>query len=274
MTWHEMVGAEWFRWSGPNRGIVLGVWWNVALLVLSVAALPFDRRTILGLNPWIKPIKFELSVIVFLLTMAALLGALGRLGAWPQTRTWLAWAFGVAMLIENTLIAMQALRGVRSHMNFTTTFNSLTFAAMGIFVIVNTLALAVLLLLYLRAETGLPQVLSWSIVLGLLLLFAGSIEGTLMVSKYAAHTVGAADGGPGLPFVNWSTGHGDLRVAHFFALHALQAFLLVGWLLSRAPIEGWMQTAAVVVFALVYSGFVWFLFQQAIRGEPLLARWG
>jgi hypothetical protein len=273
MNWLEMVGPDWFRWQGANRGIVLGVWWNVVLLVLSLAALPFDHRSILGLNPWIKPIKFEISVILFLVTMAALLGALGRLGAWPHTRQSLAWAFGVAMIVENSLIAMQSMRGVRSHMNYTTVFNALSFAIMGVFIAINTVALAVLLVLYLRTHTGLPQPLAWAIVLGLILILAGSFEGVLMIVHFNAHTVGADDGGAGLPFVNWSTSHGDLRVAHFFALHALQAFILVGWLLSRAPIHAWMQTATVVLFALVYSAVVWLLFQQAIHGDPLLARW-
>jgi hypothetical protein len=271
MTWREMIGGEWLSSLGPNRGIVLGVWWNVALLALSVAALPFDHRRILGLNPWVKPIKFEISVIIFLMTMAALLAALGRLGDRPRARRRLAWGFGVAMIVENTIIAMQSLRGVRSHMNIATPFDGAAFGVMGLFIAFNTVLVAVLLLLYLRTRTGLPTAVTWGIGLGLAMLLAGSLEGGFMIVRYWGHTVGGKDGGPGLAFVNWSTQHGDLRVAHFFALHALQAFVLAGWAMGKTPLKAWAQTAATVAFAVVYSGIVWELFEQAVRGEAFWA---
>lgn len=84
------------------------------------------------------------------------------------------------------------------------------------------------------------------------------------------HTVGAADGLAGLTFVNWSTGHGDLRIAHFFAIHALQIFPLVGLALASTRLRTDVQVGGVFGFAVVYFGLVWWLFAEAMRGIPLV----
>ena len=86
-------------------------------------------------------------------------------------------------------------------------------------------------------------------------------------------SVGVADGGPGLPVINWSTRGGDLRIAHFFGLHALQVLPLVGHLLSLPgaarrtgrPVY-WVWAAGVA-----YGGLALLLFLQAMSGRPLLS---
>ena len=87
---------------------------------------------------------------------------------------------------------------------------------------------------------------------------------------HRAHTVGAADGGPGLPFVNWSTQHGDLRIAHFAGMHALQVLPLTGWFLSR--FQGRRSVSYTVAFAILYFGFALLLGIMAWQGRPLLGQ--
>ena len=109
----------------------------------------------------------------------------------------MAWGFGVAMIIENTIIAMQSLRGVRSHMNIATVFDGAAFGVMGVFIAFNTVLVAVLLVLFLRTRTGLPMAVTCGIWLGLAVMLAGSFEGVFMIARYWGHTVGAKDGGAG-----------------------------------------------------------------------------
>jgi hypothetical protein len=87
-----------------------------------------------------------------------------------------------------------------------------------------------------------------------------------------AHSVGTADGGPGLPVVGWSTVGGDLRIGHFVGLHALQALPLLGLLLTRyaGGLTARTRVGLLRVAGGGYGGLTVLLTWQALRGQPLL----
>ena len=95
--------------------------------------------------------------------------------------------------------------------------------------------------------------MGWALRLGMTITIVGAMTGGLMtrptsaqleaaragnrMTVAGAHTVGAPDGGPGLPGTGWSLEHGDIRVAHFLGLHALQLLPLLAFAFAQARVE-------------------------------------
>lgn len=233
-------------------------------LILAIVSL-FDSTEILGINRWIKPMKFFVSVAIFVWTTAVYLYFLK---GYEKSARFVAWTMILIFAFENFIVTMQAARGTTSHFNGATLFDGLLFMAMGIAITVNTLLAIYLLFLYFRAEIELPNSIVWGMRLGLILFLAASFEGGYM-SAQMAHTVGAADGGAGLPVVNWSTKSGDLRVAHFVGMHAFQVVPFFSYTLEKYKIKS--PTVWTFVFAVLYFAIFTFLFVQALRGQPLFA---
>ncbi len=246
-------------------GIAAG---HILLLLLMLCILPFDDRSVMGINPWIKPIKFAFSIAIYAVTVGWFLKDLPAGG---RTQRWVTWVVALSMIAEMVLIGLQAARGTTSHFNLSSLLNAAIFGVMGVAILFNTIAIGYATWKFWGSSPGIPSPYLWGIRLGFLIFMVASLEGFVM-SGHLSHSIGTADGGPGLPLVNWSTVGGDLRVAHFLGLHSLQILPFLGFLLSssgsvrriRKP-EYWLWAAA-----LVYGGLVVFLFLQALAGLPVL----
>lgn len=265
MTPVSVVREVWRR----DPRLAAGGWLMVAGLVLAAVAATVDTRTILGINPWIKPMKFFASIAIFLWTMAWFMAEADA--RFARRLSVIRWTMLGTMVGEIALISMQAARGTTSHFNVATLFDGLVFQTMGMMIVANTAAAAAFVTT-LRPITPDRAGYLWGIRLGLMVFVFGSLQGFLMVARLG-HSVPGPDGGPGLPFVNWSTTGGDLRVAHFIGLHALQVLPLKGFALDR--LRGtWLpgsRRSAVTVTAILWTAAVAGALALALAGRPLLA---
>ncbi len=244
--------------------VVAGI---ISFLGFLVTALltQIDSTQILGIDRWIKPAKFFISIAIFVWTIAIYLYFLKGREFFSRIASW---GMIVIFAVEMTAIVGQAARGTTSHFNVSNAFDGAVFTIMGIAIALNTIVVGVLTYYYFRAEFDLSPTILLGMRLGLLIFLIGSIEGGYMASQ-TGHTVGATDGGPGLPLTNWSTVAGDLRVAHFLGLHSLQAVPIVGILLERFRVTG--RTALTIGFGVAYFVIIAATFLQAVIGKPLLA---
>lgn len=77
-----------------------------------------------------------------------------------------------------------------------------------------------------------------------------------------SHTVGAADGSPGVPILNWSFTHGDLRIAHFVGMHALQVIPLLSFFVLKS-------TRLTILAGTVYTALAVCTLWIALQGKPI-----
>ena len=86
-----------------------------------------------------------------------------------------------------------------------------------------------------------------------------------------AHSVGGPDGGPGVPVTGWSREYGDVRVAHFIGLHAIQVLALIALALRRWGAPEAVRVRALLAAAASYASLFLLLLWQALRGQSIVA---
>ena len=271
-----------------NRLLTLTILINLALVPVIAAAAFLNPQVIGGVNGWFKPLKFVLSAAIYAATFLWLLTFVRGRNRWVGR---LAAGVSLALLVEIGLIIFQAARGLTSHFNVATPLDAAIFSIMGIFISLLAV-LNLVLAIFLISQRIDDPVMAWGVRLAVLLALLGMVPGMLMtggptsaqqavlaagapLTVAGAHSVGVADGGPGLPFLGWSTVGGDLRAGHFLGLHGMQVLPLLAFALTRPRVSRRFSPRRRVTLlwigGLSYAALTVLTIWQAQRGQSLVA---
>lgn len=265
-SWRSISNHKFLFWVG----LVM-----IACAVLLVPFWLFDPIEILGVSRWEKPMKFFISTGIFCVTYSWLSAHISR---WPRLVYWAGVIIAVSFIIEMIGIAGAAAFETTSHFNVSNPLSVAVWGIMATFVNIifaSTIVLSLLIVL----ERQKPLLMKVGLGLGSSITAVGMGIAFFMTGPTAeqltnfqgiagAHAVGVADGGPGLPLLGWSTVAGDLRVGHFFGLHAIQ--IAIALLIIQRYLPAAMRMLLVTVGNLTYLGFVLIVTGQALRAEPFI----
>ncbi len=223
----------------------------IFLLLTKISSVEVARA-----NAWNKPFKFAAATMLYSWSMAWYCYYL------PSFNIDLFnWAIIVLLGFEVIYIAIQAGRGQPSHYNMSTPLYAFLFQLMGLAAVLVTVYTAYVGLLFFSNDfPDLPLSYIWGIRLGIVIFVIFSFEGALMGGRMA-HTVGAEDGSIGIPLLKWSKKFGDLRIAHFIGMHALQVLPFLAFYFLK-------NTKAILIASALYGLLACYTLAQALSGKP------
>jgi hypothetical protein len=232
-------------------------------LILSIVCIVLTKTTtteVHGVNAWIKPFKFAVSIGLYSWTMAWYCNYLSDFYVTPFN-----WVVIILFGFELIYITFQASKGQMSHFNSSTSTYSILYLLMGLAASIVTLYTAYIgLLFFLQSFPDLPIYYVWAIRFGILIFVVFSFEGALM-GKRMNHSVGAINANSNWFILGWSKTVGDLRVSHFIGMHALQLLPLISFYIFK-------DTKATIIISLLYAVLATTTLVQALNGKPLFTQ--
>ena len=240
---------------------------SAAVLAMTLIWALVDPRLLAEAPVWAKPAKFALSFVVLFGTLALVERRLSP--AWRDGRLLRITVaiMAAAMMVELGYMILQAAQQQASHFNFSTPFTIIMYQVMGVGAFSLILGVAIFGTAALRdRQADFGPALRWGVGWGFIMSFALTLITAGYMSSTGTHVGSPAVGAATIPVMGWSASVGDIRPAHFLALHAMQVLPLAGlWMDRRGIAPGNMRWVALVYVVLVAAVFV-----QALMGMPLI----
>ncbi|OYQ51485.1 hypothetical protein [Flavobacterium aurantiibacter] len=208
-------------------------------------------------NAYLKPLKFAFSTFLFSWAMAWYCYYLQgfNVGLFNVLVIFL-------MSFEIIYIAIMASKGSTSHFNTSTPFYALMFSLMAVAATLVTLYTAYVgILFFTQSFPDLPSYYVWAIRFSLIIFVIFSFQGFAMGARMS-HSVGLENDNSNLFILGWSKTVGDLRVAHFIGMHALQILPVLSYYVLK-------NTKATIFISSLYLILAIYSFVTALHGKSI-----
>jgi hypothetical protein len=281
----EILG--WIRVNWRNfrlLNLLLSI--NALFLIGAIIGLFVDSRSVLGAPVWAKTLKFAISVQLYGLTLAWMLG---KIKSRPRLASFVATGTGFILLAEMIILIVQGVRGQPMHFNTTPGIDVALWRVMTVSIFV-LYAISIVGTIAVARERMTDRVMSTGIKLALVITMIGLGLGNLMpipnatqlaalesgatLNIIGAHNVNALVDGQTrmIPILGWNMDGGDLRIPHFVGMHAAQLLPLLAWFVARKRgLAEKRKIALVWTGALAYLGLVGLVTWQALRDQSIVA---
>ncbi|MCK2213066.1 hypothetical protein MF672_004530 [Actinomadura sp. ATCC 31491] len=224
---------------------------HLGVFVLHGGGTPWE-----GPVSWRKPFTFGVS---FGLSVLTLTWVSGFLAVRPRTRAVLLGAFALASTVEVALITLQAWRGVPSHFNMATAFDTAvarSLAAGGAVLVAIGVTMAVAAF---RAAPGVAPSMRLAVRAGFATLLAAMAFGAVMIAR---GVVAVVTGDQQLAYTVATA----LKPAHAVFMHGVLLLPALAWLLARALPAEEHRLRLVRLATWTYVGFATAVSALAVAG--------
>lgn len=269
--------------KNENQFLFYNITFSLFCLLFSSIGLIVDDR-ILQYSPiWLKPFKFAFSSLLFSSSLYYFNIYLPKSKLIKMSNM----IIGSMLNLELAIIYFQAYRGRMSHFNYTTLEDMILFQLMAFGIIAVWIVLFAYVFFFLKLNVKSNLILH-AIRISLVITFLSMASAFTMttpnkseVEKIVAnkgiigltvgsHSVAEKDPSQVMPITKWALTGGDLRIAHFVGLHAIQILPLIAFFFLLIKLDYKISLFFVYTLAFMYFAIFLFVLLQALQGIPLV----
>jgi hypothetical protein len=266
-----------------QKDLWIGFYFSFLCLLVSILGIITDDRILQYVPIWLKPFKFSVSSVIFIGSILYFLKYISNQKFIYLTNKIVSYG----LMIELLIIFFQAFRGRMSHFNNQTFEDMILFQIMAITIVCVWLGFGVYAWkLFKSTEYG-NDIVFKGIQVGAIITFLTMPFAFTMPQPsktqlqeiiknksqiglvVGSHTVDEKDPSQTYPLTGWAKTGGDLRIAHFLGLHALQILPILSFLLTGMNLSISYKKRILSTTGLFYLLLVVVVLVKALKGVPI-----